>query len=448
MFFKFYRTLIPTWAALMVFAISTKAQEGKDTVKTNEITINAQLMSRGEIRRGGLPGDTQEQKNENMSAFVSNRVRMNVGYQRGNLSANITAQHQGVWGAEGGGKFNIYEAWAQLKANNGLFAKVGRQELVYDDERILGNNDWAMAALYHDALKMGFEGHGHKLHAVVAYNQNSQNVLGGTFYQNGAQSYKTMQTAWYHYDVPKIPLSMSVLFMNIGMQQGDEEEYKTLFQQLLGGYVKYAPGNLTAEAAYYRQMGKASLDYTSRQGLPIHAWMASVKASYSFNRHLAAYAGYDYLSGDKEFTMPQAGMIGLPQHTKMTAFTSVFGSTHKFYGAMDFFYVSAYFGTFSPGLQNCFAGATYKPFKGFSCDASYHYLATSTLLENLGKTLGHEIELRASYQVMKDAKISLGFSYMKGTETLEQLKRSTDNKKLQWGWLMFNISPRIFYSKW
>ena len=431
---------------LMVFS-GIWAQEENEDKSINQLTIDAQLMSRGEIRRGGLPGNTEE-KDENKASFISNRARLSVGYQRDNLSVKLTTQHQGVWGAEAGGKLNIYEAWGQMKANNGLFARIGRQELIYDDERILGNNDWAMAALYHDALKAGYENHGHKFHAVVAYNQNSKNTIGGTFYQGGSQIYKSMQTAWYHCDVPKTPLGISLLFMNIGMQAGQPEEYETLFQQLVGGYVNYHPKNLSLEAAYYHQMGKASLDYSTISSLPINAWMAGVKATYNFNRQLTGYAGYDYLSGDKQFVVPGQGSMGLTRHSKISAFTSTFGSTHKFYGAMDFFYVSAYYGTFSPGLQNLFAGVRYSPIKGLSCDFSYHYFATSSQLEQLEKTLGHEIEAKASYKFLKDASIALGFSFMKGTDTMEVLKRSTGRRQLRWGWLMVNFTPRIFSGKW
>ena len=60
--------------------------------------------------------------------------------------------------------------------------------------------------------------------------------------------------------------------------------------------------------------------------------------------------------------------------------------------------------------------------------ARHHYLATSTKLQELDRTLGHEIELRASYRFMKDATIALGYTQMKGTETMEALKRSTDNR--------------------
>lgn len=442
---KYYYVIVMTSLLLMT---STEVIAQSDTDDNpNQLTIDAQLMSRGEVRQGGLP-DNSPEKDDNRANFISNRARVSIGYERENLMVKMTAQHQGVWGAEGGGKFNIYEAWAQLKANNGLFARVGRQELVYDDERILGNNDWAMAAMFHDALKGGYENKHHKLHAVLAYNQNQQNVNGGTFYQNGSQPYKTMQTAWYHYDIPKVPLGLSLIFMNVGMQCGTPEEYNTIYQQLVGGYMKFNPSHLSLEAAYYRQLGKASLDYTSDHTLPIRSWMTSLKATCNFNRQLTGYVGYDYLSGDKEFAVPKPGAIALVKHSKMSGFTSIFGSSHKFYGAMYFFYVSSYYGSFSPGLQNLFGGTIYQPTKNFSCEASYHYLATATKLNNLNMTLGHEVEVRATYKLLKDTRIALGFTYMKGTETMEALKRSTAKHHLTWGWLMLNLSPRIFKVKW
>ena len=43
------------------------------------------------------------------------------------------------------------EAWAKLNFGEGFFAQLGRQSLVYDDERILGGLDWNIAGRYHDA---------------------------------------------------------------------------------------------------------------------------------------------------------------------------------------------------------------------------------------------------------------------------------------------------------
>lgn len=138
------------------------AAQQQDTIKEkpNTLAIDANLMTRGELRYGGFPAAPEFA--EDHAQFVMARTRLSVGYQRSFLEAKITAQHSGVWGQQGKGAFNLSEAWATLRANNGLFATVGRQELAYDDERILGRNDWAMAANSHDAVKLGYEGHGHK----------------------------------------------------------------------------------------------------------------------------------------------------------------------------------------------------------------------------------------------------------------------------------------------
>lgn len=428
----------------LMLPLGAAAQE--EQKKGSGLTVDAELLSRGELRRGGLRGKTEsEDPKADEAQFVVDRVRLTAGYKRDSLTVKFSFQHEGLWGMEGeGSNFNIYEAWAQLRSKQGFFARLGRQELRYDDERILGNNDWAMAALSHDVLKLGYEGHGHKIHAFAAYNQNAKNTRGGTYYANGSQPYKTMQTLWYHYNVKPIPLGISLLLMNVGMQSGTEDDYHTVNQQLYGGYITFKPKNLKVELSYYRQAGKASLDYKTGSDIPLKSWMGSVKATYDINKCVSAYAGYDYLSGDKDFVVPSNIHVGMVQHKEINAFTSIFGSMHKFYGAMDFFYVSAYYGTNSPGLQNLFGGVNLKPVKNLSIDASYHYMATASSIENLKKTLGHELEVSASYKVMKDVRVAAGYSLMIGSETLERLQRSTDKRLLRWGWLMAVITPRIF----
>ena len=138
----------------------------------------------------------------------------------------------------------------------------------------------------------------------------------------------------------------------------------------------------------------------------------------------------------------------MPRHEVNKGFNPVYGSHHKFYGAMDFFFLSTYVNGFTPGLQNAYIGAKYKPLKNLTLGAAYHYLATGTDLAGLDKTLGHEVELEASYKLAKDIKLSAGYSYMTGTETMERLKRASDQGNLRWAWLSLNVTPRIFSAKW
>lgn len=430
--------LLPTTVAL--------AQEKDD----NQLTVDLHMLGHGEMRLNGFDVSNDpmaEQQNKDKAYFLMQRSRLAIDYKRTGLEAKVTAQHSGIWGQKGKGNFNLFEAWVKMSTKNGLFAQIGRQALSYDDERIIGPNDWAMASLSHDVLRLGYEGHGHKAHAILAYNQNAENAYGGTYYADGAQPYKTMHTLWYHYDLPKIPLGASVLFMNIGMQSGVEDGLgddtpRTTYQQLLGGYLSFKPRNFTAEASYYRQMGK------DEGGIKIKAWMASLRAKWLPSKQSSVIAGFDHLSGDKHFAVPSKGMFGVIKHNVIKGFNPIYGSHHKFYGMMDFFYVSTYVNGFTPGLQNLYAGGSYSPLKGLDLKLTYHYMATATKLEDIDRSLGHVTDIEASYQIMKDVRLSAGFSYMIGTDSMEKLKRADHDDNLKWGWFSLMVNPRILSLKW
>lgn len=423
--------------AVMTSMGSVVAQEIhlKDSTNDSQLNIDLQMLAQGEVRNGGVvnPDDPTA---EDRSNFVVGRTRLIIDYLKGNLEMKVVPQHLGIWGQKGQGSFNLYEAWAKYSIPQGFFVQIGRQVLSYDDERILGPNDWAMAAQTHDLLRMGFEGYGHKVHALLAYNQNTDE--GGTYYVDGAQSYKTMQTLWYHYDVPKTNLGVSLMFMNLGVQgMTTEKTPKTYNQQLLGTHITWQPSWGAFSGCYYRQMGK------NGDGIKMEGWMTAYKATVNASSMLKLTAGFDYLSGDKYFAVPKPGQIGLVQHEKLGGFTPLYGSHHKFYGAMEFFYVNAYVNGFSPGLQNAYIGGDVTIARKLTISPYYHYMAMATKLKDINMTLGHMIDLSLSYQFNKDINISAGYSFMTGTETMERLKRASGQSHLRWFWLSVNITPRL-----
>lgn len=437
---KMRMAMLTALATMTAATATAQSQEQAAAKGNNEISLGLNLLTHGEKRNGGLSRDEDNTQDE--ANFIMGRLRLNAGYRRKGLEMKFTGQNLATWGSRGNTTFAVYEAWAKLNTRQGLFAQVGRQALAYDDERIIGPNDWAMASRSHDVLRLGYEGTHHKVHAILAYNQNSENANGGSYYSEGAQPYKTMQTLWYHYDAKSLPLGASLLLMNTGMQagrKGDDEH--TEYQLLWGAYAKYAPKILTAEASYYRQSGH------NEEGSEIRAWMASAKVTATPASVCTVEAGFDYLSGDDYMAVPKPGMIGLTQHTVIKGFNPIYGSHHKFYGAMDFFYVSTYVNGFTPGLQNAYAGTTVRPVKGLALTARYHYLATATKLEDMNMTLGHEIELEGAYQIAPDIKLSAGFSYMTGTETMEKLKRASGDGSLRWAWFSLVVAPKTFTTR-
>lgn len=428
------------WAFLMMFTTALFAQEAD-----NEFSISAKLNTRGEIRIGGFDPAEEAAGKGKRAHFIKGQYRLNIGYKRADwFEIMLSPQFSGVWG-QAGGTLSLAEGWLSMKhTKTGLFTKIGRQTLEYDDERILGYDDWAMTAPTHDVLKFGFEGYGHKVHALLAYNQNSSNAsTGTTHYADGIQPYKTMQTLWYHYDTPKSIFGLSLIGMNIGMQsQNSDFPDKTYFQQLVGSYMVLKPSIVKLEGAFYYQMGK------EEHGIPLDAFMGSVKLQVKPSEIYNLFVGYDYLSGDKFFAVPPHGGLGLVFHDKVRGFCPLFGSHHEFYGAMDFFFIDSYVNNFTPGLQNLYTGAKVNPYPGLDVNAAYHFFAIATNLPKLKKPLGHEIELSLNYTFAGFVKVGAGYTFMRGTETMETLQRVSSNRRLHWGWVMLSVTPTIFTYAW
>ena len=433
---------------LAIILLPWVASAQKDSLQ-HELSLGVNILAHGEICGGGLPRASHS--TENRSAFLLGRTRLVLDFKQEKwLQTHLVIQNTAIWGMKGNQAINLYEGWARLQAPFGLFAQFGRIALSYDDERIIGTNDFANASKSHDALRLGYEGYGHQLHAILAYNQNGENVYSGTYYAGGAQPYKSMQTAWYHYEVPVFPLGVSLLFMNLGLQAGiegdDDNPPHVENQQMYGGYLKFHPQWMTVEGSYYRQGGKQVSDYMS--GVPIKAWMASAKLTVKPSERYGFVGGYDYLSGDDYVPVIYGGTLGLPRHEVLGGFSPVNGSRTKFYGLLDFFYQSASINGFTPGLQNAYAGAFGKPWKGLSCSLTYHYLAVATQLKDLGETLGHSVDIGLSYAFSKDIVLAFGYTQMIGTDTMALLKQEGKGKRANWGWFSLVVSPTVFSRRW
>ena len=426
--------------------IINAAQAQTDTL-ANCLSLGLDHLTHGEACYGGLPRGVSADPLESHSAFLLGRTRIMAGYTRPGLEIQAVVQNKSIWGTDGNTALKLYEGWARLSAPCGLFAQIGRVALSYDDERIIGPNDFATAALSHDVLRLGFENHLHKLHLILAYNQNAENAYSSTYYDNGAQPYKTMQIVWYHCDVPRWPLGVSLLFMNMGLQAGipgnTYNPPSVQYQQMTGGYLNFHPKHLTLEASFYRQTGK--LVYNLLYA-PVDAWMAGIKTTVEPSDRYGFCIGYDHLSGDDYVPVIYGGQIGLPRHEVNRGFTPLFGSRNQFYGILDYYYESAYSNGFTPGLQNTYVGIFGKPCDKLSCSATWHYLTVATELVGFDRQLGHSVELQATYDFSDILSLSAGYTQMIGTATMDALKQGGDSRG-RWAWFSLVISPKQFSTK-
>ena len=358
------------WSLVLMMLLPSMAYT-QNTEKENEFSMSMQIRPRAEYRNGAwFP------RNEGMKAAssINNRARLSIDYKRSDLEIKMSAQHVGVWGQDPqidkNGRFVLNEAWAKLDFGHGLFAQLGRQALVYDDERILGGLDWNVAGRYHDALKLGYANKNNEVHLILAFNQNDEKKIGGTYYASGAQPYKNMQTVWYHYKADAIPFGASLLFMNLGLETGDAatQDSHTRYLQTMGTYLTYKPGSWNLDGAFYYQTGK------NKDAEKVSALMGSVQAAYAFDKTWGVVASFDYLSGDKG------------NGDKFKAFDPLYGTHHKFYGSMDYFYANLFVNGYAPGLMDSRIGARFRASDKVDMELNYHYFTTAVELPDLNKS--------------------------------------------------------------
>ena len=334
---------------------------------------------------------------------------------------------------------SLYEAWAKLYFNPEWSVKVGRQVLSYDDQRILGALDWNNAGRKHDAALVAFEKNKLTVNAAFAFNQNAEKVT-NTFYDNSlSQPYKAMQFLWGKYKFTDA-LSVSVLALNLNIQSRIDSSVSNL--QTLGGNIYYKKGKLNLSGTYYYQTGRNPLK--NSPSIKTNAWMASAKADYSFTKKASLGIGSDYLSGRDMNSIS----------SKITSFNPLYGTGHKFYGAMDYFYISSAHD--NVGLWDSYLNLNLNTAEKLSWQIALHHFESASRVINYSgskaaSALGNEADIAFGYQVMKDVTLSGGYSQMFTNPSMKYVKNilpGQSMKSLQnWVWLSIKINPDILIYK-
>ena len=114
---------------------------------------------------------------------------------------------------------------------------------------------------------------------------------------------------------------------------------------------------------------------------------------------------------------------------------------------MDYFYASAFkYG--APGLIDGRLGIRLRPSSKVDMELNYHYFSTAVKVQDLKKYLGSEVDYQINWSIMKDVKLSAGYSFMRGTKTMDAVKTGNHKSWQDWGWVSLNINPKVFFTKW
>lgn len=480
-----------------------------------QLTLTGQLRTRSELRDGYA---TLKPNGNTTAAFVSQRTRLTFNYKTGKVIFQTSLQDVRLWGQDAstitpadGSKLSVHEAWAELIFSNkkdtsfkvspfDYFAvKIGRQELSYDDERLLGATDWLQQARRHDAIVFKLLQKGWQADLGLAFNQNTEAVnYNGTYYTPANVPVTVKDSKGNLINVPAgfIPLVSAAgissktgapVFANPPGTNALNQNYKSLqylyvakkvdqtklaFLFLADQFGKYKLDSVQNTAGadvgylYGRRFNQPGTNTRITTGLAINSAFGSKKqwlingAYYYQGGHdkdgaeLQAYhytatlqlkagklnytAGFDHLSGND----------ALSTSTVNHRFDPLYGTPHKFWGYMDYFYAVS--GAPTGGLNNPYLKAKYTSVNTrFTGELAAHYFALANNQKDLAgnaidKYLGTEVDLTLGYKLSKITNVDLGLSYMAASSSMEYAKGitpGTSHLNPMWAYLQINIKP-------
>lgn len=394
------------------------------------LAVEADVRARFEYRHGfnNLFSD-----NVDPAAFVNQRTRLNLDYKADKLELFIAVQDVSIWGdtrqilaIDGNDSFSLFEAWGEIQLNGNWWAKLGRQVISYDDQRIFGGLDWAMQGRFHDAALLKYRKDDFMLHLGGAFSQEQNRTEGNDYTIQGFFTYKAMQFAY----LKKLwtSSSASFLFLNTGFQDinGNDLAQGVSYRHTVGSYFKFPMQNVNVAGSAYYQFGKANA------ATDLAAYQISLEATYKKNKVLYAL-GLELLSGTDQ-----------DGDTKNKSFFPLYGTNHKFNGFMDYFYVGNHAN--NVGLNDFYAKMVFTTGERSNLLVKGHYFgANAELTGDPDAYLGTEIDLVYTQALMKDVKMNVGYAHMFASESMSLIKAGRPNQNTNnWGWVQLIINPDIF----
>ncbi len=379
---------------------------------------------------------------------------------------------------------NMFEAWFRYSFTEKFALKIGRTEVVYDDERFLGRSDWAMWGATHDIIiaqwgdpKKNYNGDlGIAINNVAPANPTVPYLASYPL-----KNYKYMAYTWEHFKLMEDKLSFSFLALADGFQAPSTTVTKTTtdtlkirnsFDSIIGTTVTKNTTKVTTDypnQVYLRAtagldgwltLKKWSFSLSGyyqgghyKDGKTINAWFYSANISWKVIKPLKLMVGYDHLDGN-DFSDTTAWK------TKMTGFSTLYGTAHRLYGYMDMWnsYVRD---NNTAGLNDLYLRATLNFSEKTFIEGTFRWFSLARGFLNkkdavtklpytaVDKNLGQEIDLMFVYKPIPNLDLNAAYCFFLPTKTMELQRDIQEGKSkfAQYAYIMVTYKPNFFTSE-
>ncbi len=406
-----------------------------------EVDISGSLRPRVEFANEGIQGQGVGQKKSHVTMQTRINVKATVDED---VSAFIQIQDVRTWGGatptsappsitQTGtslqGQLDLHQAFFTVKntMGSGVDLKIGRQELVFDEHRLIGNIGWIQQGQTFDAARADSKIGGTGVTAFYAQTTSTDShptltgTLGGpanTFESSFGGLRATWSLGGKDRVTPYAYYALNPTRSGNGAVDPVPDALNILYTGLY--VVKHIGGfRLRFDGAY--QSGKQNA--TTTFGAYMLTAAVSKKLDIASGAKVVLWA--DYLSGDSNGAADG----------KIKTFTTPYATNHKFYGHMDKFLNIPASGLIDLALKGSLKAT---PKLKFQLDA-HMFRADKTTALVTNKDLGSEIDFDINYALATNTSLRMGYSHFFKGDASALGVAGDPSVDSDWAWMMMTM---------
>jgi hypothetical protein len=323
---------------------------------------------------------------ENVRVFIQAQDSRAFGQEKDASGFSTSADTKNI---------DLHQGYIEVKNmfSDRLTLRLGRQELSYGNERLIGSLGWSNTGRSFDGglAKLNFTDLSLDVFAMnvgeVQSPVSAATPATVSYVRDAGQDfygfYSTIKSITNH------KIDAYVLYQwNRALSAGNSD---SLQRFTVGSYIKGTADAFDYEAELAFQGGTIATS-------DISAFMGTTALGYSFREMILSRItiGYEYLSGTES------------PGPDFSSFDPMYHTGHKFYGFMDYF-ITIPTHTGNRGLTDVLLRTSFKFTDAFSGNAWIHHFATAKTV-NGESILGQEIDLVASYRYNTALAFELGLA--------------------------------------
>lgn len=318
------------------------------------------------------------------------RLGISLGYESG-LKLLVQLQDVRTWGEEAdtlndysANGFDLHQAFGIVPIGFGLSLKIGRQEIIFDNHRLVGNVGWSQRARAFDAARLNYKRGDIDLSVIYARVLEDDASGGGHVSDadghvpagRGDDTHAVMARLGWS---PMSELKGSLTYV------GTIDEAKEHTRHTMGLYLHGAWNGLSYSGEFYYQMG--SLKNAAGEEKDIGAMLGAASVGYTAPVTTSPFikAWGEFISGDK---------------TPESTFATPYPTNHKFYGELDYF-LNTVAHTANLGLLDVGGRVGLKPADWFKFHVDFHHFRSVEDDPNGNGDFGNEIDVKLIFNVVK-----------------------------------------------